>query len=137
MPLPIKVNGTGGQVAYLALNNTSNNQYFTESVSFPVASVEFNYEYQILEKNSTVTQDNALSVSDLSKQQFALYPNPAKNEINIKGIDKATDFAICFTDGKLVKRGTYQPEKSINISELVPGTYIFKINDKNVKFLKK
>lgn len=137
MPLPIKVNGTGGQVAYLALNNTSNNQYFTESVSFPVASVEFNYEYQILEKNSTVTQDNALSVSDLSKQQFALYPNPAKNEINIKGIDKSTDFAIYFTDGKLVKRGTYQPEKSINISELVPGTYIFKINDKNVKFLKK
>ncbi|KUJ56886.1 M1 family metallopeptidase [Chryseobacterium aquaticum] len=137
MPLPIKVNGTGGQVAYLALNNTSNNQYFTESVSFPVASVEFNYEYQILEKNSTVTQDNALTVSDLSKQQFALYPNPAKNEINIKGIDKSTDFAIYFTDGKLVKRGTYQPEKSINISELVPGTYIFKINDKNVKFLKK
>ncbi|NMR34008.1 T9SS type A sorting domain-containing protein [Chryseobacterium aquaticum] len=137
MPLPIKVNGTGGQVAYLALNNTSNNQYFTESVSFPVASVEFNYEYQILEKNSTVTQDNALSVSDLSQQQFALYPNPAKNEINIKGIDKSTDFAIYFTDGKLVKRGTYQPEKSINISELVPGKYIFKINDKNVKFLKK
>jgi len=137
MPLPIKVNGTGGQVAYLALNNTSNNQYFTESVSFPVASVEFNYEYQILEKNSTVIQDNALSVSDLSKQQFALYPNPAKNEINIKGIDKSTDFTIYFTDGKLVRQGTYQPEKSINISELVPGTYIFKINDKNVKFLKK
>ncbi|KQK25130.1 peptidase M1 [Chryseobacterium aquaticum] len=137
MPLPIKVNGTGGQVAYLALNNTTNNQYFTESVSFPVASVEFNYEYQILEKNSTVTQDNALSVLDLSQQQFALYPNPAKNEINVKGIDKSTDFAIYFIDGKLVKRGTYQPEKSINISELVPGTYIFKINDKNVKFLKK
>lgn len=137
MPLPIKVNGTGGQVAYFSLNNTSNNQYFTESVSFPVASVQFNYEYQILEKNSTVTQDNTLSISDLDKQQFALYPNPAKNEINISGIDKATDFAIYFTDGKLVKRGTYQPEKSINISELVPGTYIFKINDKNVKFLKK
>ena len=137
MPLPIKVNGTGGQVAYFALNNTTNNQYFTESVSFPVASIEFNYEYQILEKNSTVTQDNALSVSDLSKQQFALYPNPAKNDINIKGIDKATDFTIYFTDGKLVRQGIYQPEKSINISELVPGTYIFKINDKNVKFLKK
>ncbi|WP_449398802.1 M1 family metallopeptidase [Chryseobacterium wanjuense] len=50
MPLPIKVNGTGGQVAYFALNNTTNNQYFVQSVAFPVASVEFNYEYQILEK---------------------------------------------------------------------------------------
>jgi hypothetical protein len=55
MPLPIKVNGTGGETAYF-LNNTSNNQYFTESVTFLIASVQFNYEYQILEKNSTVTR---------------------------------------------------------------------------------
>jgi aminopeptidase N len=137
MPLPIKVNGTGGQVAYFALNNTTNNQYFVQTVAFPVASVEFNYEYQILERNSTVTQDNTLSTSELNKEQFALYPNPAKNEISIKGINKATDFTIYFTDGKLVRKGTYQPEKSINISELVPGTYIFKIKDKNIKFLKK
>ncbi|WP_415326485.1 M1 family aminopeptidase [Chryseobacterium sp. MMS23-Vi53] len=137
MPLPIKVNGTGGQVAYLALNNTTNNQYFVQTVAFPVASVQFNYEYQILEKNSTVTQDNTLSTSEFNNDEFALYPNPAKNEINIKGIDKPTNFTIYFTDGKLVRQGTYQPEKAINISELIPGTYIFKIKDKNVKFLKK
>lgn len=137
MPLPIKVNGTGGQVAFFALNNTVNDQYFVENVAFPVASVEFNFEHQILERNSTVAQDNTLSVSDITTQQFALYPNPAKNEINIKGINKSTDFTIYFTDGKLVRKGIYQPEKPINISELVPGTYIFKINDKNIKFLKK
>lgn len=137
MPLPIKVNGTGGQVAYFALNNTTNDQYFLQTVAFPVASVEFNYEYQILEKNSTVTQDNTLSTADFSKDEFALYPNPAKNELSLKGIDKPTDFTIYFTDGKLVKTGTYQPEKSINISELVPGAYVFKIKDKNIKFLKK
>jgi len=137
MPLPVKVNGTGGQTAYFALNNTSNNQYFTESVSFPVSSLEFNYDYQILEKNSTVAQDNSLATSDLIKDEFALYPNPARNEINLKGINKPTDFTIYFIDGKLVKKGTYQPEKPIGISELVPGTYIFKMNDKNVKFLKK
>lgn len=137
MPLPIKVNGTGGQVAYFALNNTTNNQYFVQSVAFPVASVEFNYEYQILEKNSTVTQDNTLSTSDVNKEEFALYPNPAKNELYVKGIDKPTDFTIYFTDGKLVRKATYQPEKPINISELVPGTYLFKMKDKNVKFIKK
>ncbi|WP_294225498.1 M1 family metallopeptidase [uncultured Chryseobacterium sp.] len=137
MPLPIKVNGTGGQVAYFALNNTSNNQYFTQTVNFPVASVEFNYEYQILEKNSTVAQDNTLTVSETGKDEFALYPNPAKNELNLKGIDQPADFTIYFIDGKLVRKGTFQPEKPINISELVPGTYIFRINDKKVKFLKK
>ncbi len=137
MPLPIKVTGTGGQIAYFALDNTVNNQYFTESVAFPVASVEFNYEYQIIEKNSTVVQDNTLSTSDFNKDEFALYPNPAKNEINIKGIDRATDFAIYFVDGKLVRKEIYQPGKAINISELIPGTYIFKVKDKNIKFLKK
>ncbi|WP_378105896.1 M1 family aminopeptidase [Chryseobacterium sp. sg2396] len=137
MPLPIKVNGTGGQVAYFALNNTSNNQYFTQTVNFPVASVEFNYEYQILEKNSTIAQDNTLTVSETGKDEFALYPNPAKNELNLKGIDQPADFTIYFIDGKLVLKGTFQPEKPINISELVPGTYIFRINDKKVKFLKK
>lgn len=137
MPLPIKVTGTGGQIAYFALDNTVNNQYFTQAVTFPVSTVEFNYEYQIIEKNSTVTQDNTLSTSDFVKDEFALYPNPAKNEINIKGVEKATDFAIYFIDGKLVRKEVYQPGKAINISELIPGTYIFKIKDKNIKFLKK
>ncbi|MBW7673955.1 M1 family aminopeptidase [Chryseobacterium chendengshani] len=137
MPLPIKVNGTGGQVAYFALNNTSNNQYFVESVPFTVASVEFNYEYQIIEKNSTVAQDNSLSTEDFNKEDVALYPNPAKNELNLKGVKKPTNFTIHFIDGKLVRQGIYQPGKEISISELVPGAYIFKINDKNIKFIKK
>ncbi|HAI80955.1 MAG TPA: peptidase M1, partial [Chryseobacterium sp.] len=57
MPLPIKVNGTGGQVAYLVLNHTTKNQNFAEQIDFPVSSVQFNYENQILQRNSTVTKD--------------------------------------------------------------------------------
>ncbi|MEN4761315.1 M1 family aminopeptidase [Chryseobacterium sp. C39-AII1] len=137
MPLPIKVNGTGGQVAYLTLNNTSNNQYFTEAVSFPVASVQFNYEYQMLERNSTVTKDTTLGTADVNVEDFALYPNPAKNELFVKGIIRSTEYTIYFVDGKLVEKGKYQPGKSIDIQKLIPGTYVFKINDKNIKFLKK
>ncbi|WP_213278589.1 M1 family aminopeptidase [Chryseobacterium indologenes] len=136
MPLPIKVTGTSGQTAYLVLNNTSNNQSFLESVTFPIASVQFNYEYQILEKNSTVTQDNTLSVSSVEKESFGLYPNPAKNEINLKGINRAADFTIHAVDGKLVVKGTYQPGKAIGISELVPGTYFITIDEKSIKFIK-
>ncbi|MBV8325436.1 M1 family aminopeptidase [Chryseobacterium sp.] len=136
MLLPVKVTGTGGQTAYLALNNTSNNQYITEAVSFPVASVQFNYEYQIVEKNSTVSQDNTLSVSSVDKEDFGLYPNPAKNELYIKGINKAAEFSIHAIDGKLIRKDIYQPGKSIGISALIPGTYIFTVNDKNIKFIK-
>lgn len=136
MPLPIKVTGTAGQTAYLVLNNTSNNQYFLQSVTFPIASIQFNYEYQILEKNSTVTQDNTLSVSSVEKEGFGLYPNPAKNEINLKGLNRAADYSIYAIDGKLVGKGTYLPGKAIGISELVPGAYIITIQEKNIKFVK-
>jgi len=136
MPLPIKVNGTGGQTAYLVLNHTSDNQYFLETVSFPVSSVEFNYDYQILEKNSTVVQDNTLSVASVEKDNFALYPNPAKNELYIKGINKAVEYSIHSMDGKLIRKDVYHPGKSVRISELVPGSYIFTINEKHIKFLK-
>lgn len=136
MPLPVKVNGTGGEVAYFALDNTSNNQYFTQTVTFPVASVQFNYEYQMLERNSTVTQDATLSTASADVESFALYPNPAKNELYVKGIDKQTDYTIHTADGRLVRKSVYQPNKTINITELVPGTYIFSIKDKTIKFIK-
>ncbi len=136
MPLPIKVTGTSGQTAYFVLNNTSNNQSFLQSVTFPIASVQFNYEYQIIEKNSTVTQDNTLSVSSVEKEGFGLYPNPAKNEINLKGINRAVDFTIHAIDGKLVGKGTYQPSKAIGISELIPGAYVITIDEKSIKFIK-
>ncbi|MDR2238393.1 MAG: T9SS type A sorting domain-containing protein [Chryseobacterium sp.] len=136
MPLPVKVTGTAGETAYFALNNTFNNQDFVETVAFPVANVEFNYEYQIVEKNSTVTQDNTLSIASAEKENFSLYPNPAKNELFIKGIDRAADFSIHTVEGRLVKKGTYQPEKTISIADLVPGAYVFTIKEKSIKFLK-
>ncbi|ATN04559.1 peptidase M1 [Chryseobacterium indologenes] len=136
MPLPVKVNGTGGQTAYLVLNNNSNNQNFVEAVPFPIASVQFNYDYQLLEKNSTVTQDNTLSVSSVQKDEFALYPNPAKNELYLKGVKKETKFSIHAIDGRLVREGIYQPGKTIGVSDLEPGAYVFTVKEKNIKFIK-
>ncbi|STD02972.1 Aminopeptidase N [Chryseobacterium carnipullorum] len=136
MPLPIKVNGTGGQTARFVLNHTANNQSFVETVSFPVASVEFNDEYQILEKNSTVVQDNTLSVSSVEKEGFTLYPNPAKNELYLKGVLKSAGYSIHALDGQLVMKNKYQPGKAISISELVPGTYILSIQGQQIKFIK-
>ncbi|WP_160136827.1 M1 family metallopeptidase [Chryseobacterium sp. c4a] len=136
MPLPVKVTGTGSQTAYLVLNNTFNNQYFTENLSFPVANIQFNYEYQILEKNSTVAQDNSLSVSEIEKDDFALYPNPAQNELYVKGIDRESEYSIHGIDGKLIRKSVFMPGKAISIGALVPGAYIFTVNEKHIKFIK-
>ncbi len=136
MPLPIKVSGSGGQTAYFVLNNTSNNQYFTQDVGFDVTSVAFNYENQIITRGSTVIKDNSLAVNDINKGKLNIYPNPAKSFIKISGLEKSTDYEIYSVDGKLIKKGVAIPESEISISSFVKGTYILKFNDQSFKIIK-
>ncbi len=137
MPLPIKVNGTGGQVVYLKPEHTANGQYFNFPLNFAVASVQFNYEHQILEKNSTVVMDASLSTAESAKENISVYPVPASDKIYVSGLPRPAAYNIFATDGKLVKVGSYTPGKALNISELVPGNYILAIGDGNYKFIKK
>lgn len=108
MPLPIKVSGTNGEVVNLVLNNTQNNQRFSEMINFKVASVSFNDELRMIEKNSTVNFDPSLLKTNSSqKQEVKLFPNPVKNEINFKGILTRTSYEIFSV--KLVAKGNYNP----------------------------
>ena len=137
MPLPIKVNGTGGQVAYLTLNNTTNNQDFADLINFPVSSIQFNYEYQIIQRNSIVTKDTSiLAVDDSSKDAVKIYPNPVKNQLSISGISKVEKFEIFSIDGKLIKKGSISSGKPVDVTSISKGIYIFKIDGKSIKFVK-
>ncbi|MCW4452702.1 M1 family aminopeptidase [Kaistella sp. BT6-1-3] len=137
MPLPIKVNGTGGQVAYLVLNHTTKNQNFAEQISFPVASVQFNYENQILQRNSSVTKDTSiLAVNDTTKDAVKIYPNPVKEKMSVSGIHKDTVYEIFSMDGKMIKTGTYSSGKKIDVYTLTKGVYLLKIENQNLKFIK-
>ncbi|MFC6267938.1 M1 family aminopeptidase [Frigoriflavimonas asaccharolytica] len=140
MPLPIRLNGANGETLLVRLENTTNNQFFNIPCTFTVTSVDFNYDFQMLERNSTVAFDTNLQTIEpieIIKSDIVLYPSFATNEINFKGVDKVSPYKIYFTDGKLVKSDLYQPEKSINISNFIPGTYIISIADRNFKFIKK
>lgn len=137
MPLPIKVNGTGGQVAYLVLNHTTKNQNFAEQIDFPVSSVQFNYENQILQRNSTVTKDTTiLAVNDSGKDPVKVYPNPVKNSLSVSGITKDQQYEIYSMDGKMIKTGTYSSGKTIDVNILTKGVYLLKIENQNLKFIK-
>ncbi|OWK73732.1 peptidase M1 [Flavobacteriaceae bacterium JJC] len=136
LPLPIKVTGTNGEIEYLVLDNNSNNQSFSKPLNFQAANVEFNYEYQIIEKNATVVYDPALATESVKKDEVILFPNPVKNELYLKGILKITEYEIYSADGKLVKKGKYDTRNSVNVSQLIPGIYIIKINGENLKFIK-
>lgn len=137
MPLPIKVNGTGGQVAYLKLDHTTNNQNFANLINFPVSSIQFNYENQMIQRNSTVTKDTSiLAVDDSSKDAVKIYPNPVKNQLSVSGISKDQNFEIFSIDGKLIKKGSISSGKPVDVTSLSKGVYIFKIDIQNLKFVK-
>ena len=136
MPLPVKVTGSNGETAFLVLENTSNAQLFSKPLNFQVVNVEFNYEKQIIEKNSTVVFDDALSTESASKNEVMLFPNPVSDRLNMKGIKKTSDFEIFSTDGKLIRKGKYSPSKTIDVSSLKVGVYFLKINTKSFKFVK-
>lgn len=137
MPLPIKVNGTGGQVAYLVLNNTVNNQTFANQVNFPVASVQFNYENQIIQRNSTVSKDaTILAVNDNTKDGIKIYPNPVVDKLSVLGIGKDQQYGIYSADGKLVKKGKFTEGKQVEVHDLPKGVYLLKIENQNLKFIK-
>lgn len=137
MPLPIKLNGTNGEVAYVRLENTESNQYFTVPTAFEVASVEFNHDHQILESNSTVQHDASLSLRENEAiTGVVVYPNPAKNELFVKGLNGISDFKISYINGQLVKKGTIKSNNSIDVSGLEKGTYILEIENNKLKFIK-
>ena len=137
MPLPIKVNGTGGQVAYLKLDNTTNNQNFANLINFPISNIQFNYEKQIIQRNSTVTKDTTiLATEDTHVSTIQIYPNPVKDELSISGITKDAKYEIYSLDGKLIRTGTYNSANKISVNKLVKGTYLLKIGESTLKLIK-
>lgn len=138
LPLPIKVIGTNGQTAYFAPENTINEQSFSIPVNFTIADVIFNYEKQIVTRNSLVTRDDAILATDKAMvSQVKLYPNPVKNQLAVKGIQKDQPFEIINTAGQVMKNGILEVKKMIDVSQLPAGMYILKLDQQHLKFIKK
>lgn len=138
MPLPIRLNGTNGETAYFKVNNVSNNEMVTIPVSFEVASLDFNYELQMLEKSSAVTRDTSLMVQEITgSSPVSVYPVPAGDVLYVKGIKSKVGYELYSIDGKLLQRGTVTAGGPVAVHGLTAGFYIIKIDGNNLKFMKK
>jgi hypothetical protein len=83
--------------------------------------------------------EGTLSVTDFELNSgFKIYPNPAKDTINIKGLSEATNYIIYNVLGVTVKSGIIYNNKSIVINELSEGLYYLRLDSGNTKkFIKK
>ncbi len=72
--------------------------------------------------------DTSLAVSDLERPIVRIYPNPAKDQIQIKTDQPIKEVQIYDMLGRLVKTET---SGAINVSKLSKGNYLLKINTQN------
>lgn len=83
-----------------------------------------------------------LSVDEFDNSKIVLYPNPVKNNFNIKGLENKTYLVQIITpQGQLVKEvANFIPEQSITTQHLARGLYFLRIKSdkslKTIKFLK-
>ena len=93
--------------------------------------------------NSTNCQSFlAVKTPALSRAETVIYPNPAKNELNIRygnGVVNGDDINIYSSSGQLILRSKISSEtERLDIAQLPAGVYLIKIgqSNKSLKFIK-
>ena len=121
-PIPIRIHGTGGETLDVVLDNTTNNEEFFEAVTFPVSSVEFDPERDLVSKNNTV----ALNLdTQILRENLKLYPNPAKNLLFLDKPDDLEIYSIKLYSNLGQFLNEYDFSKTLELENLSTGLYLF------------
>ena len=88
-----------------------------------------------------VPQAPALSVNDVSRNDYNIYPIPAKDVLNIEGLSTNSQLSVYSISGKeLMNIEAVNSFTLLNISELTQGVYFLKISERGnseiLKFIK-
>lgn len=96
--------------------------------------------YGEIEDYSVVVPVLSTSEASLVKNDIQIYPNPTTDVLNITKVSANAKFEIHSAVGQLVKAGIID-NNQVGVAELVKGTYLITIKDKEVnetfKFIKK
>ncbi|MDD6209861.1 MAG: T9SS type A sorting domain-containing protein [Bacteroidales bacterium] len=82
-----------------------------------------------------VEGDNAIGDEELAN--VVVYPNPAADYIQVRGLNEDSNYTIVNAGGQIVLSGSDYNGEAIDISALASGTYFFRVDDKTFTFMKK
>jgi len=125
MPIPIKVSSEDGESQFIRLELSENKQHFNGMIPFDIKTVEIDPENQLISKNNTIKE--GVDQEQLNSI-ISLYPNPAKNFLNIQSstdaiVEKVSIFNML---GRLIIEET-NPIAAINLKPLSFGIHLVKI----------
>jgi len=124
-PITLRLLGNNGESQDITLENTINNQSFTEAVNFQVQTVIFDPESDIISRNNEVN----LSVDRLeAANTLTLFPSPTSDFLSIKKPDNLSvlEVRIYNTLGQLLLSSAFQ--NKIDLSSFASGLLIIKFN---------
>ena len=75
--------------------------------------------------------DHALGTKDFNNANFALYPNPTKGIVNVKGANAVSNIQIFDLSGKKVLETSKLIDNQLDVSSLTSGLYMLRIQDAN------
>ncbi len=81
------------------------------------------------------TSDNSISVNEIQKNELSIYPNPAKELINVKSNELILTYEVIDTFGKTVISGGQTNQ--IQINKLAQGIYLIKIHTPSQTMIRK
>ena len=82
----------------------------------------------------TVSQDGITSVDEITSNMLRLYPNPTTDFLYLSSSVQGCKLSIWDITGKLIKHFPQSTEK-IDVSDLNPGVYLIKVEDKTGVFI--
>lgn len=117
-----KYNASPG-TATLTANNLAANQTIYIAVGIWASPNNLNFSVT----DFTVTP-SAMSVNEGSSKTLSnVYPNPVKDILNISNLKEKTNVTIVDMSGKVVKQEAVSAEGKIDVSRLLPGTYMVNV----------
>jgi len=70
------------------------------------------------------------STEDLTTPSFSIYPNPTVDYLSISNIEEDMPYNIISLNGKTVLSGIISTDEKINLTGLIPATYVLQLNNK-------
>lgn len=139
LPVLAMQNNASGNVAYLDGNLTEVN-YNEEAINEETDLESFGLNGVVTANTVYRFSQNPLSIKDMEKVSFSMFPNPVNSVLNLTFTDPMTKtYHIYDMAGRLVIKGNVNNMQSaeINTSSLKEGSYILRIGSSTKKFIKK
>jgi len=142
-PFHIEFHGGASLIQYQGDENNEHKIVYAEFFEYilPAAAAPFNFNEYSYMIGAAIPGPDLISIielgpppfiseQDIDKSMF-IFPNPAKDKIYIKPEMKYDKVEVLSITGQILIQ-SIQDEKSIDISELKPGSYIVRISSKKM-----